>query len=283
MLYTFENDTTGSTITDDGGKGYNGTFVTDVNETPTAIDARIESIGAEGSSQSFKFIDNDLVAEGYAGILIPDAACGFVDDTDAISVTMWLINNFTQEEYDNDARDGGVMIWGMATYVGNDRDLVLEGYSNAQNTSYGLRDDDESTNFSPGAWEDQTDWTHYAYTKDLDQLTIYQNGVIVAQGGASDNAMTDPNLIFLGCGADRVPFSGVDLNDGFSGTIDNFSIYSYALSISDALGAAGVASNYYDVADPPINSPADLVDDNKIDFADYAEIASEWMDEVLWP
>jgi hypothetical protein len=69
LLYTFESDTTGSTITDSGGKGYNGTFVTDVNETPIAIDDRIESIGAEGSSQSFKFIDNDLVAEGYAGIL----------------------------------------------------------------------------------------------------------------------------------------------------------------------------------------------------------------------
>jgi hypothetical protein len=282
-LYTFESDTTGSTITDSGGKGYNGTFVTDVNETPIAIDDRIESIGAEGSSQSFKFIDNDLVAEGYAGILIPDAAGGFIDDTDAVTVTMWLINNFTQAEYDNDARDGGTMIWAMAQYVGNDRDVVLEGYANSQNESYGLRDDDESTNFGPGAWEDQTDWTHYTYTKDLDELVIYQNGVLATIDNASDNAMKDPNLIFLGCGADRVPFSGVELNDGFSGTIDNFSIYSYAFSISDALGAAGVASHVYDVADPPINSIADLVDDNKIDFKDYAEIADEWMIEDLWP
>ena len=73
-------------------------------------------------------------------------------------------------------------------------------------------------------------------------------------------------------------------NDSFEGALDDFRIYKYALSPSDALGLADVDSHYYDVADPPTSSDADLYDDNKIEFKDYTVLGDEWLvGPILWP
>jgi len=290
IRYTFETDSAGSAvIADSSTNGYNGTWISDSNETPLNLTAeRLDSSSAAEGSVSFKFIDNDLVPEGYAGIMVPDAACAFADDTQEITVSMWIVNNMTQAEIDNESRDSGVRIWAMRMWEYDDDEwddtVVLEAPGDDQNEVYSLEDDDEDISYEAGPWEDQTDWANYIYVKDTGEeyLAIYKDGVLVAYGD-SDEEMEEPTLIMIGCGADRAPDAAEELNDGMTGNIDDFRIYSYAVSPAEALGIAGAASHFYDIADQPFNSPADLVDDNKINFADYAGIADEWMDEVLWP
>jgi len=118
--------------------------------------------------------------------------------------------------------------------------------------------------------------------KGVDSLRIYNNGVMVTAGDAADY-MKVPGLVHLGTRAMEAPGTET-FNDSFEGALDDFRIYSYALSPSDALGLANVASHYYDIADPPTSSEADLYDDNKIEFKDMTVLGDEWLDgPILWP
>lgn len=83
------------------------------------------------------------------------------------------------------------------------------------------------------------------------------------------------------------PISGVTSFDigsgwygGYDGTIDDFRIYDYALSAEES---AYIATGGSGVLDRPIMSPADLNGDERIDFEDFAVLASMWLEQRLWP
>lgn len=63
-----------------------------------------------------------------------------------------------------------------------------------------------------------------------------------------------------------------------NGQIDDVRIYDYALSDSEVLYLAGVASTHV-----PVPSNVDFDSSDDIDFVDYGYIADEWLLEVLWP
>jgi hypothetical protein len=62
--------------------------------------------------------------------------------------------------------------------------------------------------------------------------------------------------------------------------IDDFRIYDYVLSQPEI---AYIATNGTGIFDLPLLSPADLFTDDRIDFRDFALLASEWLENYLWP
>ncbi|MHC4913643.1 MAG: LamG domain-containing protein, partial [Planctomycetota bacterium] len=67
-------------------------------------------------------------------------------------------------------------------------------------------------------------------------------------------------------------------NRTFNGQIDDVRIYDYALSDSEVLNVAGVASTHV-----PVPSNVDFDSSDDIDFVDYGYIADQWLVETLWP
>ena len=67
---------------------------------------------------------------------------------------------------------------------------------------------------------------------------------------------------------------------GYDGLIDDFRIYNYALSQSEI---AHVATNGTGIFEQPLMIPADLNNDNQIDFSDFALLADHWLENQLWP
>jgi hypothetical protein len=60
-----------------------------------------------------------------------------------------------------------------------------------------------------------------------------------------------------------------------AGKIDEVRIYSRALSGAEVAWLAGYTS--------ALSIPADLHQDGKIDFKDFAVLADSWLEELLWP
>ena len=67
---------------------------------------------------------------------------------------------------------------------------------------------------------------------------------------------------------------------GYDGLIDDLRIYDYALTQPEI---AYVATNGTGVFDQRLLTPADLNDDNIIDFGDFALLAEHWLENQIWP
>ena len=66
----------------------------------------------------------------------------------------------------------------------------------------------------------------------------------------------------------------------YKGRLDDFKIYSYALSHSELLGLADESQWYQGLL-----SDADLYEgiDEIVDFKDFAVLAGSWLDTLFWP
>jgi hypothetical protein len=69
----------------------------------------------------------------------------------------------------------------------------------------------------------------------------------------------------------------------YIGLIDDVQIYDNALSDTDILSVAGLTEMYF-----PLTSPANVSDDEpanskRVNFKDYAIMADEWLQQLLWP
>ncbi len=124
-------------------------------------------------------------------------------------------------------------------------------------------------------------WHHIAVTIDADDTTasIYLDGVVIGVNTAvtltpSDIGTTTQN--WLG----RSQYSA----DGYyNGLLDDFLIYNYALSHGEILSIASTGTLYV-----PVTSPANVYDSEpalqkKVNFRDYAELLSRWLDGNEWP
>jgi len=106
-----------------------------------------------------------------------------------------------------------------------------------------------------------------------DRFKLYINGELVASArGNSDLTLGAATGFAIG-GYQR---DSLRTAQPFCGSIDQFSIYDYALSHEEILYLAndGPATLFV-----PLDSPTNLYDDGIIDGKDFAEFATEWLVE----
>jgi len=116
-------------------------------------------------------------------------------------------------------------------------------------------------------------WHHVAVTinANADTITLYLDGSVVAQNteatlSPSDLGVTTNN--WLG----RSQFTA----DGYyAGRLDDFRIYNRALSMAEVAWLAGKTA--------PFSESYDLNTDGTINFKDFAKLAQDWLEELLWP
>lgn len=115
-------------------------------------------------------------------------------------------------------------------------------------------------------------WNHWAFTKDITTGTmqVFLNGVLY-------NSRTGANSHVSGIKSFQI---GTGWYGRYDGLIDDFRIYNYALSQPEA---AYLATNGTGTINIPLASPADLSNDNHIDFIDFSIFAHNWLENALWP
>ena len=115
-------------------------------------------------------------------------------------------------------------------------------------------------------------WNHWAFTKDAvaGTMQIFLNGVLYDRRTGADSPITGISSFEIGSG----------WYGRYDGLIDDFRIYDYVLSQAEI---AYVATNGTGIFDLPLLSPADLFTDNRINFRDFALLATDWLANQVWP
>lgn len=101
-------------------------------------------------------------------------------------------------------------------------------------------------------------------------MQIYLNGLLYDSRAGAGSPVSGITAFEIGSG----------WYGGYDGLIDDFRIYNYALSQPEV---AHVATNGTGIFEQPLMIPADLNNDDRIDFSDFALLADDWLDNQLWP
>ena len=131
----------------------------------------------------------------------------------------------------------------------------------------------------------QDKWVHYAFVKSVSghYQKIYRNGTLVAEqdnATAAETTKLDTTNNFATIGAWRWSGGYGGFVDGW---IDDFRIYSYALSPGEVLYLAVEGGTATSPMTQGLLTPADATGDNKVDFYDFAVMAQYWLQNVVWP
>ncbi len=109
------------------------------------------------------------------------------------------------------------------------------------------------------------EWHHLAASYDGTTLKYYGDGRLV--GSDSTLVLNTPNNVHMGQRHDNTNF--------WPGRIDEVRIYSRALTDAQIASVAGLTSTF--------SIPADLRQDNMINFKDFAVLTDSWLEQLLWP
>jgi len=139
-------------------------------------------------------------------------------------------------------------------------DIEYTGVTGATYRGYGIHVYGWERNMLPL----DLDWHHLAATYDEITVRWYGDGRLV---GSSDLPLDTVDNLQIGKRA--------DYENTFPGRIDEVRIFNRALSEAEIAWLAGHTS--------PLSIPADLYQDDVIDFKDLAVLADSWLDELLWP
>jgi hypothetical protein len=101
-------------------------------------------------------------------------------------------------------------------------------------------------------------------------MQIFLNGVLYDRRTGADSPIMGISSFEIGAG----------WYGRYDGLIDDFRIYDYVLSQAEI---AYVATNGTGIFDLPLLSPADLYTDDRINFHDFALLATDWLNNQLWP
>jgi hypothetical protein len=115
-------------------------------------------------------------------------------------------------------------------------------------------------------------WNHWTFTKDFitGTMQIFLNGFLYDSRTGSNSPISEIKSFVIGSG----------WYGSYDGLIDDFQIYDYALSQTEA---AYLATNGTGIIDLPLITPADLLKDDHIDFKDFAILADSWLENQLIP
>lgn len=119
-------------------------------------------------------------------------------------------------------------------------------------------------------------WQHYAFVKDANAgvVRIYHNGTLMVENANSFLGLNGSGMTDFSIGS----YTGGNLAV-YKGEMDDFRIYSRALSQAEIVSLAGLGS-----VNQKTLSPAEVTGDGKINFADFAKMFVVWMQpEVKWP
>jgi hypothetical protein len=218
LHYKFD-ETSGTTAADASGNDYTGTFFDDVDETAVEITGRTDP-GVNGNSFHF-------TSPEYIGVKMPAEVFTENGISQEITIGVWIKNAHPDED-----PDGGAFMWEFREWDGvspdaNERVLAVEAADDGE--TYILHDDSESVSYDLD-WDEHTEWQHYTFVRDANNLAIYVNGMVVAADDSNGTAMATPDLLHVGISADRAPGNTEGMHDGFTGNMDDWKMYDYALS-----------------------------------------------------
>ena len=118
-----------------------------------------------------------------------------------------------------------------------------------------------------GSQDWQGSWTHYVCVKDvaLHVMRIYRNGALVAEQADTMAAISNIGAFWIGGNSQW----------GWSGKVDDFRIYDYALTGAEITGLAGVGSNFHQ----PAFTPANISGDGTVNLQDFAGLGDNWQEQ----
>ena len=125
-------------------------------------------------------------------------------------------------------------------------------------------------------WEDNIlpldlEWHHLAVTYDGTMIRWYGDGrYINSYERSGDNALNTEDTVHMGRRGDTG-----EATNFFPGKVDDVKIWNRALTGPEIAWLAGYTS--------PVSIPADLQQDDVINFKDFAKLADSWLEEVKWP
>jgi hypothetical protein len=248
--YNFD-ETSGSTAYDSSAPAYNGAVQVVSSGSP-------KTNAWNPGGQDAGCINFD----GNTKVAVSSASSAFASVSSAVTVSLWVNGNAAVQPDP---------AWGMAFQAGksgNDR-VLLAHIPTANNTGvmfesggYNVQRLFWSSAAEPD-WEGQ--WNHYVFTLDTtaSQVRIYCNGDKRAERGAT-TGVGGITSFMVGNGFVN------STNYEYVGKIDDFRVYSYALSAEEVL-------SMHTGGQLPADSPANLYFDYIIDSKDYAEFAARWL------
>jgi hypothetical protein len=152
-------------------------------------------------------------------------------------------------------------------------------YLDADNTLHAVR------KWGPGDWDENwthltasltmDQWSHLAMTWDPnaadDKFNLYVNGDLAATAPGTSTTTLDSTAGFAIGGYQRENGSTAQF---FLGSIDEFALYDYALSLQEIAYLANPGQGHVYI---PLDSPANLMEDDVINLKDYAAFAIQWL------
>jgi len=251
----------GTVAADSSGQGSDGTLSGTATWAPE---------GKMGAAASF---------EGGVGEVRGNSP--YLNRLDAISFGAWIKSNVIDT-------DAGFIIF--ADPAGNDqrgiRYDLAGGNGGATNViKYGVATEEGSYEIESAANVQTTEWQHVMVTWNSGEATkLYINGVL-------DTPTSDDDIIggtTTGYTAVIVGRGGKDTAGSWDGLVDDFRVYEVALTAQEVQtvmngGDLSVEDTYV-----PLTSPANIYDEEpinfkKVNFKDFALLADEWLQELLWP
>jgi hypothetical protein len=109
------------------------------------------------------------------------------------------------------------------------------------------------------------DWHHLAASYDGTTIKWYGDGRLI--GSDSTLVLATPDNVHMGMRDDNTNY--------WPGRVDEVRIYNRTLSDAQIAWLAGLTSTF--------SIPADLRQDNVINFKDFAVLADSWLEQILWP
>jgi hypothetical protein len=126
-------------------------------------------------------------------------------------------------------------------------------------------------------------WHHYAFTKNdginRHRQRIYRDGVLIAE---SLDAYKPLDFLVDGIPAFNIGYFQTP-GGFFYGKMDDFRVYDYELTQEEIVSLAGKSSVIQPFTGTVAEIDDELVDDEAINFLDFAELGSRWLDQDLWP
>jgi hypothetical protein len=289
VWYKFDS-TTGKKAFDATGHAWNG----DVNSAEVDT-TKFWTTGGYDNSGCFIITSQGAIDQNTFGIDACMAALSFTNTKHAMTFSYWIkTDNYMDratatwprfitvfQDYNSLADDENevVEVWTPAPRTGNGSVAYFR-------TGKGGANPDNNSAISNGLpWNYFAgQWNHYALVKNADAnlMRIYRDGGIVAENNQAPLALPTTPPAFENFRIGRFNLGSTP----WTGKIDDFRIYNYALSQAEVayIGTKGTGYVTFDNVANIKNLPSDGTSTAKIvDFKDYAVLANQWMTgPILW-